>query len=629
MSAPAGDLPAFDPHSLLPDLPEGPGVYRMIGAEETVLYVGKAKNLKKRVSSYFHKNTHSPRITLMLSKVARIDIIGTRSEAEALLLENNLIKTQAPRYNILFRDDKTYPYIALSGAAFPRLAFHRGRFDPKTQYFGPFPNVQAVRDALHLLQKTFLLRTCEDTVFAHRSRPCLLYQIKRCSGPCVGRIAHEAYAHTVHMAGLFLKGESTEVVRQLSEVMQTRSEALDFEGAAMVRDQIRQLQPLLQRQYIESHESNDVDLIVAIREAGLSAVNLAMVRGGRHLGDQPHIPTLAEGSLPDEVLLAFIQQHYAAHPAPSRVLLAVFEGDTALPLEALIHECETMPGVWPEKGVSLQAVRKTHEKAWLGMAEKNLRWAIQTHRQRHQRHEARLEALTVALRLSGVPKHIDCFDISHTQGEATQASCVVCIEGQMTPSLYRRYNIQDITPGDDPAALSQALERRYGALHARTERAPQGGEGADGGLWPDLILIDGGRPQVRAAAKVLEGLGLHALPVLGVAKGEGLKPGLDTLVWPDERETLHLSPQHPGLLLIQEIRDEAHRFALTGHRARRAKARQRSRLEDIPGVGPARRKALLASLGGFSGVKAATIEDLCRVKGIHQHLAEQIYSALH
>jgi excinuclease ABC subunit C len=611
--------PAFDPDRFLPGLPEGPGVYRMIGADEQVLYVGKAKNLKKRVSSYFRKPTQSPRIALMLSRLMRIDITGTRSEAEALLLENNLIKTLSPRYNILFRDDKTYPYIAVSGHTFPRLGFHRGRFDAKSRYFGPFPNVQAVRECLHILEKTFLLRTCEDSVFAHRSRPCLLYQIQRCSGPCVGKITESDYTHTVEMASLFLQGQSDAVLQQLSDHMQAKADSLDFEGAALLRDRIRQLQSILHRQYMEGAGHEDTDLLLCVHADGTFCVNLAMIRAGRHLGDQPHFPSMAGSSTPEEVLLAFIEQHYATHPAPPRLLLALMEAEATFPLTTLLEELPLLPGIWPQTGVVFQAPRKTHEKAWQEMALKNARWAIGAHRQRHDQQIQRLQELADVLRLESPPRRIECFDISHTQGEATQASCVSCLDGQMRTSLYRRYRIRDITPGDDPGAMRQVLQRRYSAMQEDPEAA----------LWPDLILIDGGKMQVRAACDVLEGLGLHALMVLGVAKGEDRKPGLETLVWPDERPSIELDPRHPALLLIQEIRDEAHRFAITGHRAQRAKVRKRSRLEDIPGIGPARRKALLVAFGGLEGVKSASVEDLCRVDGIHRRLAEQIYCALH
>ena len=598
--------PPFDARSFLKTVPEEPGVYRMIGAEDKVLYVGKAKNLKRRVSSYFQRTLSSPRIAMMVAQVQRVDITATRSEAEALLLENNLIKSLAPRYNILFRDDKSYPYIELSGDEFPRLAYHRGAFARGARYFGPFPNAWAVRESIQLLQKTFQLRTCENSVFQNRSRPCLLQQIKRCTGPCVGLIEKEAYLADVKLAGRFLEGQGSEVIDDLTARMQRAAENLAFEEAAACRDQIRVLQAVLHRQFVDSRKDEDVDVLAAVEEDGLVCINIAMVRGGRHLGDRPQFPSGAVVSGAEDGLLAFVEQHYAEHPMPGKILVNLGLEPVR---ETLLELSERPPAA--------TAPRFASERAWMEMAEKNARLAVQAKARDTGRAEQRLEALREALDLADPPMRIECFDISHTMGEATVASCVVCEAGAMKRSEYRRYNITGITPGDDFAAMRQVLERRYGKVAA--------GEG----ICPDLILIDGGRGQVSAARGILAEVGLEAIAMVGVAKGEGRKAGLETLVFPDEREPLALGGAHAALHLVQEIRDEAHRFAITGHRAKRGKARIGSRLEDIPGVGPTRRRNLLAAFGGLDGVKAATVEDLCRVEGVSRKMAEQIYSALH
>jgi excinuclease ABC subunit C len=543
---------------------------------------------------------------MMVLQIERVDVTPTRSEAEALILENNLIKGLAPRYNILFRDDKSYPYIELSGDEFPRLAYHRGAFAKGARYFGPFPNAGAVRESIHLLQKTFRLRTCENSVFQNRSRPCLLHQIKRCSAPCVGLIDAEAYAADVKLATRFLDGRASEVIDDLTARMQAAAERLAFEEAAACRDQVRVLQAVLQRQYVDSRKDEDVDIVAAIEADGLTCVNIAMVRGGRHLGDRPQFPSGAAGYGALDAVLAFVEQHYRNHALPARLLINV----ALEPVKALMREITDKP-------CAPLAPRLAAEKAWMEMAENNARLAIQARARDTGRVEARLDALREALDLPEAPRRIECFDISHTMGEATVASCVVCEDGMMKNAEYRRYNIAGITGGDDFAAMRQVLERRYGKVAA--------GEG----ICPDLILIDGGKGQVSAARAVLAEVGLEAVAMVGVAKGEGRKAGLETLIFPDARPGLALGGDHAALHLIQEIRDEAHRFAITGHRARRAKARIGSRLDDIPGVGAARRRNLLATFGGLDGVRAATIDDLCRVDGVSRKLAEQIYNALH
>lgn len=601
---------SFDHKAFLSTLPDLPGVYRMRSEEGAVLYVGKAKNLKKRVSSYFQKTLSSPRIAIMVSQIASIETTVTRSEAEALLLENNLIKTLSPRYNILFRDDKSYPYIVISRDEFPRLGFFRGSPDRKADYFGPFPSASAVRDSLHLLQKMFRLRTCEDSVFANRSRPCLLYQIRRCSGPCVtGLVSAEDYARDVQLAAWFLLGRQNEVIQRLSDAMEQAAINLAFEQAAVYRDQIQSLRQVQEKQFIESHKGEDADVVVAVREAGQLCVNLAMVRGGRHLGDRPQFPVHGGDSSPEEAVAAFIAQHYAQHPAPARLLVAPLPDD----LEETATGLEAAAG----RPVPIVEARATMHKVWVDMALQNARLAITARNQASAQQEQRLEALREALGLSEPLDRIECFDISHTQGESPVASCVVYQGNGMKKSDYRRFNIRDIEPGDDYAAIRQAVSRRYDRL-------------AEGeGIAPDLILIDGGKGQVAMAAAALEELGLAHLPMVGVSKGEGRKVGLESLVFPDGREALQLGADNPALHLVVEIRDEAHRFALTGHRAQRSKTRNTSRLEDIPGVGPAKRKALVTHFGGLPGVAAATVEQLAQTPGISPALAETIYTALH
>ncbi|MBK7898374.1 MAG: excinuclease ABC subunit UvrC [Azonexus sp.] len=602
---------AFDAKAFLSSLTELPGVYRMLDAGGHVLYVGKAKNLKKRVSSYFRENLPSPRIAHMVSQIAQVETTATRSEAEALLLENNLIKSLNPRYNILFRDDKSYPYIILTRDEFPRLGFFRGNPDRKAEYFGPYPSAWAVRDGMQTLQKMFRLRTCEDSVFANRSRPCLLFQIRRCSGPCVGHVTAEDYARDVQLAAMFLHGRQQEVIKRLSKSMEEASARLAFEMAALYRDQIQSLRQVQEKQFVSSAKGEDVDIVVALREAGQLCVNLAMVRGGRHLGDRPQFPTNAGDSTPADAVAAFLQQHYAVHPAPARVFVS------PPPTEEEGSDAAAVLAELAGRAVPVLEPRSVVHRTWVDMALQNARLAIVARNQAAAQQEQRLAALQEALGLTEAVARIECFDISHTQGEATVASCVVYQGNGMKKADYRRFNIRDIQPGDDYAAMRQAVSRRYDSVAA--------GEGTA----PDLILIDGGKGQVGVAYEALTDLGLGDLPMIGVAKGEGRKPGLESLIFPDGREPLQLPPEHPALHLIQEIRDEAHRFAITGHRARRGKARNTSKLESLPGIGPARRKALVAQFGGLPGVLAASPEQLAAVPGISRELADKIYAALH
>lgn len=586
----------FDAKSFVAGLPNLPGVYRMLGKEGDALYVGKARDLKKRVGSYFTKAAQSPRIEMMLSQVAAMEVTATRSEGEALLLENNLIKSLAPRYNILFRDDKSYPYLMITGHPYPRLGFHRGARDRKHRYFGPFPHAYAVRESIQLLQRVFRLRTCEDTVFENRSRPCLLHQIHRCTAPCTGKIAPEVYAEDVANAVLFLEGREDDVIRGLTERMQRAADERHYEQAAVYRDQVRALARVQARQYVESHRGVDADVVACVIERGIACVNLVMIRRGRHVGDRSFFPANAEGAEPAEVVSAFLEQHYLEQPVPGLVIASE-------PVEL-----ENVQVATPSHG---------ERKVWLDMARKNAELAIAQRVRDRATQETRLAALREVLALPEGAGRIECFDISHTMGEATVASCVVYDREQMQKSEYRRFNIRGVTPGDDYGAMRQVLERRYGRVSA------------EGGKMPDLVLIDGGKGQVNVARGVLADVGLHQVCVVGVAKGPERKPGMEELIIESESRSLQLAPSHPGLHLIQAVRDEAHRFAVVGHRARRGKSRTTSMLNEIPGIGAKRRQALIEHFGGLRGVQAAAIDDIAKVEGISRPLAERIYRHLH
>ena len=586
----------FDAKEFVKGLPNLPGVYRMLGKGGEALYVGKARDLKKRVASYFNKTAHGPRTQVMIGQVAAIEVTATRSEGEALLLENNLIKSLAPRYNILFRDDKSYPYLTITGHPYPRLGFHRGAKDKRHRYFGPFPHAYAVRESIQLLQRVFRLRTCEDTVFEHRSRPCLLHQIKRCTAPCTGKVAAEVYAEDVANAALFLEGREDDLIQLLTTKMQAASEAQAYEKAAAYRDQVRALSRVQTRQYVESNRGVDADVVSCVIEGEIACVNLVMIRRGRHVGDRSFFPANAEGATAPEVICAFLEQHYVEQPPPGLVVTSEEVG------------LEGIPVVKPSHG---------ERKVWLDMARKNALLAIAQRVRDRATQEARLLALREALGLPEGAQRIECFDISHTMGEATVASCVVYDGQQMQKSQYRRFNIRNVTPGDDYAAMRQVLSRRY-------ERVT-----AEAGRIPDLILIDGGRGQVGAARAALADLGLHQVCVVGIAKGPSRKAGEEELILESEARTLKLAPSHAGLHLIQAIRDEAHRFAVVGHRARRGKARTTSMLNEIPGIGAKRRQALIEHFGGLRGVQAAAIDDIAKVEGISRPLAERIYKHLH
>lgn len=636
---------AFDIAAFLKELTTRPGVYRMIDANGTVMYVGKAKNLKKRVSSYFQKTHSSPRTSHMVERIVRVDVTPTRTEAEALLLENNLIKSLSPRYNILFRDDKSYPYLRLTNHTYPRVAYYRGAVDKKSQFFGPFPNAWAVKESIQVLQRVFLLRTCEDTVFSHRSRPCLQAQIQRCSAPCVNWISPGDYAKDVEAASRFLRGDHKSVLANLEEKMLEASGLLEFEKAAMYRNQLGALSRVLQKQSVDTTGGDDdADIIAVVIKGGAVCVNLAMVRGGRHLGDKPMFPTVAQASedIGPEVLEAFLSQAYVDRPIPN---LLIVNQDLDAP--------ELLMALSQQAGKKINLIRQpqSERRKWLDMAVDNAEIAIARRIAEQGSAQFRTRALVETLGLetrleealqagehgdSALPPgteaiadtapeevdllatlRVECFDISHTAGEATQASCVVFHNHDMQSREYRRYNIEGITPGDDYAAMRQAVTRRY----QREGKTPI--------VMPHVVLIDGGKGQIEVARQVFEQLGLDISLIVGVKKGENRKVGLETLVFPDGRPSLELGPGHPALMLIAQIRDEAHRFAITGMRAKRAKARQASELDEIEGIGARRKQKLLTRFGGLRGVKAASVEDLQTVDGISKTLAEEIYRRLH
>ena len=608
---PATKRPPFDASELLRSLPHRPGVYRMLNAAGETLYVGKARDLKKRVSNYFQKTGHEPRIATMVAQVARVETTVTHSEGEALLLENNFIKSLEPRYNILFRDDKSYPYVCISGDAFAQLRFHRGALDRRNRHFGPFPSAGAVREGIALLQKVFLLRTCENSVFAHRSHPCMLHQIGRCTAPCVGLIGEAEYREDVESAALFLRGKAGEVLTRLQAQMDASAAALEFERAARIRDKIARLQQLQARQFVESSTAGDIDVVAAASERGLPAVNVVMIRGGRHVGDKTFFPRHADALDPaalNAIVPAFLEQHYVERPVPPTIVVPDVDDHAAL--------AEVLSAQSGQK-VEIVGNPGGERRVWLAMALQNATLAIRQKLAQKATQEDRLAALQEALSLPATTQRIECFDVSHTMGEAAVASCVIFDKLSMQSSEYRRFNVTPDKAGDDYAAMREALSRRCARIVAGEYPAP------------DLLVIDGGKGQVAVAANVLEEQGMHGVPVIGIAKGPERKAGEEDIVFPDRDAVLNLLPDHPGLHLLQQIRDEAHRFAIQGHRARRAKARTTSTLQEIAGVGPTKRRALLAHFGGVKGVQAASVQDIARVPGISLALAERIFAELH
>ncbi len=703
LPTPVSDLPESEPEALagkhpeqllsdVASLPALPGVYRYFDAQGQVLYVGKAINLKKRVSSYFQKNHGGTRIGHMVGKIVRLETTVVRSEAEALLLENNLIKTLNPKYNILFRDDKSYPYLKLSAPAplpayirnmplapvnkgleaihniasgagspasgtapaagpgkalagqkingdwFPRVSYYRGAVEKKHHYFGPYPSAWAVKEAILLMQKVFKLRTCEDSVFSNRTRPCLLYQIKRCSGPCVGHISPQNYAQDVLDAERFLNGDAQEVMTALQARMMAHAERLEFEQAAELRNQTAALSNVLHQQSVDNVSDRDVDILAVKVQGGRACVNLAMVRGGRHLGDRPYFPVQVQDgagmeveddgaqqrSVESQILDAFIAQHYLNVPVPPSLVVSS-------PVDrGLLQALTVQTGI----KVSAEANPRSQRRVWLEMAQTNANLQLARLLSEEGSQQARTRALYEALDLlidNLDELRIECFDISHTSGEATQASCVVFHHHRMQNAEYRRYKIADITSGDDYAAMRQVLLRRYGKLAEVLNEAKRSGETPPGtGRLPDLVLVDGGKGQVSMAREVFEQLGLDLSLIVGVEKGEGRRIGLEELVFADGREKVYLGKDSAALMLVAQIRDEAHRFAITGMRAARAKVRMDGgKLEEIPGIGPKRRARLLQRFGGVRGVAMASADDIASVEGISHDLAEEIYRALH
>ena len=633
--------PSFDSKTFLATLTGKPGVYRMLDAAGEILYVGKARNLKKRVASYFRPAASlAPKTRALVAHIADIEITVTHTETEALLLENNLIKKHQPPYNILLRDDKSYPYIFLSAEAFPRLGAHRGAKRAKGRYFGPYPSFGSVQETLNLLQKIFPVRQCSDSFYRNRSRPCLQYQIERCRGPCVGLVSQEAYAEDVAYAELFLEGKSNAVVEHLVEKMQAAAVKLEYEKAAVYRDQIARLKRLQQRQYMDTEHEYDVDIVACTEEAGTVCVQVLTVRGGRHLGSKGYFPKQVDGADEAAVLAAFLPQYYLTRTRdlPAEIILSHAVADQDI-LAAAVAE---------QRGgaVQLHANVRGMRARWLEMARDNAKVSLA--QRKPGRYRERLTQLALLLGQEEIPLRLECFDISHTQGERTMASCVVFDSDGPRTADYRRYNIRDIQPGDDYAAMRQALLRRFGVdeqlpLPLEQNNRPSSPLPESAGEekkvlaeseepkkpMPDLLLVDGGKGQVAQARTVLEELQLEHILLLGIAKGPGRKPEYDRLLLPGHSEVQAMPQGSPALLLLQELRDEAHRFAITGHRKQRAKARKTSTLEDIEGIGPKRRQRLLSHFGGLQGVMRAGVEDLTQVPGIHRQLARKIYEIFH
>jgi excinuclease ABC subunit C len=598
----------FDATEFLKHTSSHPGVYRMFDVAGVILYVGKAKNLKKRLASYFRSTGLTPKTQSLVSQIQQIEITITHTESEALLLESNLIKEHRPRYNILLRDDKSYPYIFVSDKQpFPRIVVHRGTRNLPGKYLGPYPNAGAVRETLHFIHKLFRIRQCEDSYFSNRSRPCLQYQIKRCTAPCVGYIDEPHYRADINRALLFLEGKNTQLIDDMAQQMEQASVKLDFEKAAEIRDQIRTLQKVLEKQYI-SGDSRDIDVIACVSDAGQACVQVFMIRDGRNLGNRGYFPQLPEATAEADVLAAFLSQYYLQHDIPDEILLSHAPEELAL-LETVLSE-------QAKHKIKISTHVRGDRTRWLHMATNNAQTALTTRLTSRASTVHRFEALQNILELDELPQRLECFDISHTRGEATVASCVVfTLEGAFKQD-YRRFNIEGIEPGDDYAAMRQALQRRYTRLKKGEAKLP------------DILFIDGGKGQLRQAVEVLDQLEIDNVLLIGVAKGEGRKAGLEKLVFADGRADVYLPQDDIAFHLILQVRDEAHRFAISGHRSQRDKARQQSTLETIPGLGPKRRHALIQYFAGIQGVRQAGVDDLVKVQGISRKLAQIIYDVL-
>jgi excinuclease ABC subunit C len=606
-------LNIFDPSSFLKSLTPKPGVYQMLDVDSTVIYVGKARNLKNRVSSYFGKKQDSAKTRALVAQIQGIQVTVTHTEGEALLLENNLIKELKPRYNIVFRDDKSYPYLYLSSDQdYPRLSFYRGARRGKGRFFGPYPSAGSARRALNLVQKLFQLRQCDESFFKNRSRPCLQFQIKRCTAPCVDYISEEDYADDMKYAVMFLEGKNEEVMDALLTPMQNAADKLEYERAAHYRDQISNLRKVQEQQHVTAPKG-EMDIIACSMYSGMACVQIFYIRGGLSLGNKSFFPRHGKGEQPEDIVTAFISQYYLSgrsdRQSPPTILIS-HEVEDADMFELVLSEQSS-------RKVKIQQSLRGEKKRWMVMALENATIALQQKQRQKENHQDRIDALCQALELEDGIERIECFDISHTGGEATVGSCVVFgIEGALK-SDYRRFNVKDIEPGDDYAAMKQVLSRRY--TRVKTE---------DGKL-PDLILIDGGKGQISSSREILTELQLDSIPLVGVAKGPGRKPGLEVLIMSDGKQEVRLPANSAALHLIQEIRDEAHRFAITGHRQRRKKARNRSVLEDVEGVGAKRRQQLLRHFGGMQSIARAGVEDLAKVVGINKNLAQKIYDAFH
>lgn len=597
----------FDHKAFLKTLTQRPGVYRMLNADGAVLYVGKAKNLQRRVGSYFRRASNK-RIASMVSQIADIAITMTHTEAEALILENNLIKEHKPRYNVLLRDDKSYPYIYLSGDEFPRLAFHRGSRKKQGRYFGPYPSSGAVRETLKLLQKLFPVRQCEDSYYANRSRPCLQYQIERCTAPCVGFVSPERYAQDIRDTEMFLEGRASAVIDRWGSKMEDAASRLEFEEAAKLRDQIAALSAVQEKQYV-SGERGDLDIVAVASAGGMACIQLFFVRHGHNLGNKTLYPNSGQGASEGELIAAFIAQYYMGKPIPAEILVSTRPQDLGVLEEALSEQSG--------RRVRIVTQPRGDRARWLKMAQANARMAIDARLATSSASVARMEALQQVLDFDEPPKHMECFDISHTSGQQTVASCVVFEGGAPANNEYRRFNIKGEQAGDDYAAMRQALRRRYGRVLE--------GEGQ----LPDLLLVDGGKGQLNAAAKILAEIGIEDLQLLGVAKGPDRKPGLEQLFLLGRDRPLILPGNSPALHLVQHIRDESHRFAITGHRQQRAKSRRVSTLEEVAGIGAKRRQRLLKHFGGLQGLARAGVEDIAKVEGISVKLAREVYVSFH